>query len=131
MSNADINDTWLVGFSAEISGVEMATNMLIQAGSQAMAEAAALYMGRTWWQTCLEEYEYRWLYPGGVVWFNSIILLDDVENSILRGLKFLDAWTVTGSTDAPVLRDEWGNDWRDITRDNLPGRMSARYFLNE
>ncbi|HHR3735972.1 TPA: hypothetical protein ACS5XR_005498, partial [Salmonella enterica] len=25
-------------------------------------------------------------------------------------------WTVTGSTDAPVLRDEWGNDWRDITR---------------
>ncbi|EAA1630412.1 hypothetical protein AXM73_23390 [Salmonella enterica subsp. enterica] len=116
MSNADINDTWLVGFSAEISGVEMATNMLIQAGSQAMAEAAALYMGRTWWQTCLEEYEYRWLYPGGVVWFNSIILLDDVENSILRGLKFLDAWTVTGSTDAPVLRDEWGNDWRDITR---------------
>lgn len=73
-------------------------------------------MGRTWWQTCQEEYEYRWLYPGGVVWFNSIILLDDVENSILRGLKFLDAWTVTGSTDAPVLRDEWGNDWRDITR---------------
>lgn len=30
--------------------------------------------------------------------------------------EFLDAWTVTGSTDAPVLRDEWGNDWRDITR---------------
>lgn len=47
MSNADINDTWLVGFSAEISAVEMATNMLIQAGSLAMAEAAALYMGRT------------------------------------------------------------------------------------
>lgn len=48
--------------------------------------------------------------------WHSIILLDDVENSILRGLKFPDAWTVTGSTDAPVLRDEWGNDWRDITR---------------
>lgn len=47
MSNTDINDTWLVGFSAEISGVEMATNMLIQAGSLAIAEAAALYMGRT------------------------------------------------------------------------------------
>ena len=51
-----------------------------------------------------------------MVWFNSIILLDDVENSILRGLKFLDAWTVTGSTDMPRLHDEWGNDWRDITR---------------
>ena len=51
-----------------------------------------------------------------VVWFDSIILLEDVENSTLRGLKFLDAWTVTGSTGTPVLRDEWGNDWRDITR---------------
>ncbi|EMC1835509.1 hypothetical protein QG935_004668, partial [Salmonella enterica] len=63
-----------------------------------------------------EDDRHRWEYETGVVWFNSIILLDDVENSILRGLKFLDAWTVTGSTDAPVLRDEWGNDWRDITR---------------
>ncbi|EPV6646817.1 hypothetical protein ACV8ZM_003486 [Salmonella enterica] len=51
-----------------------------------------------------------------MVWFNNIIHLDDVENSILRGLKFLDAWAVTGVPDAPVLRDEWGNDWRDITR---------------
>ncbi|WP_239004264.1 hypothetical protein [Salmonella enterica] len=25
-------------------------------------------------------------------------------------------WTVTGSTDVPRLHDEWGNDWRDITR---------------
>lgn len=63
-----------------------------------------------------EDDRHRWEYPGGVVWFNSIVLLDDVENSILRGLKFLDAWTVTGAPDAPVLRDEWGNDWRDITR---------------
>lgn len=41
---------------------------------------------------------------------------DDVETSILRGLKFPDAWTVTGVPDTSVLRDEWGNDWRDITR---------------
>ncbi|SUH95445.1 Uncharacterised protein [Salmonella enterica subsp. arizonae] len=45
----------LSGFSAEISGVEMATNMLIQAGSLAMAEAAALYMdapgGRRVWKS--------------------------------------------------------------------------------
>ncbi|EOC9343922.1 hypothetical protein ACJCHQ_004666, partial [Salmonella enterica] len=59
---------------------------------------------------------YSWRWPHGDVWFNSIILLDDVETSILRGLKFLDAWTVTGVPDVPVLRDEWGNDWRDITR---------------
>ena len=51
-----------------------------------------------------------------VVCFDSIILLEDVENSTLRGLKFLDVWTVTGAPDAPVLRDEWGNDWRDTTR---------------
>jgi hypothetical protein len=38
-----------------------------------------------------------------VVWFNSIILLDDVENSILRGLKFLDVWVISG-TDA---RSSW------------------------
>jgi hypothetical protein len=50
-----------------------------------------------------------------VVWFNSIILLDDVENSILRGLKFLDAWVISG-TERPVITDEYGNDWRDITR---------------
>jgi hypothetical protein len=38
-----------------------------------------------------------------VVWFNSIILLDDVENSILRGLKFLDTWVISGVTDTPGL----------------------------
>lgn len=37
-----------------------------------------------------------------MVWFDSIILLEDVENSTLRGLKFLDVWTVTGAPDAPV-----------------------------
>ena len=81
------------------------------------AEAGVLEMGRTWWPSLRREDDrHRWEFPEGVVWFNSIILLDDVENSILRGLKFLDAWTVTGSTDMPRLHDEWGNDWRDITR---------------
>jgi hypothetical protein len=51
-----------------------------------------------------------------VVWFNSIVLLDDAENSILRGLKFLDVWVISGTPDAPVIMDEYGNDWRDITR---------------
>lgn len=46
-NNADVNDTWLVGFSTEISGFEVATHMLISAASLVMAESAAVYMGRT------------------------------------------------------------------------------------
>lgn len=88
-NNADVNDTWLVGFSTEISVFEVATHMLISAASLVIAESAAVYMGRTWWPSLKREDDrHRWEYPGGVVWFNSIILLDDVENSILRGLKF-------------------------------------------
>ncbi|ECZ0253920.1 hypothetical protein F7769_15745 [Salmonella enterica subsp. diarizonae] len=116
-TDADINDTWLVGLSVEIEGTEMMVHYLVSATDLAHAEAGVLEMGRTWWPSLKREDDrHRWEYPEGVVWFNSIILLDDVENAILRGLKFPDAWTVTGSKDAPVLRDEWGNDWRDITR---------------
>lgn len=116
-NNSNINDTWLVGLSVDVSGTEMMVYYLISAIDLAHAEAGIMEMGRTWWPSLQrEDDQHRWEYVAGVVWFNSIILLDDVENSILRGLKFLDAWTVIGSTDAPVLRDEWGNDWRDITR---------------
>ncbi|EFR3287347.1 hypothetical protein IR455_003089 [Salmonella enterica subsp. enterica serovar Anatum] len=66
MSNTDINDTWLVGFSAEISGVEMATNMLIQAGSLAMAEAAALYSHRKYARGAFSLFVHRWLLEGDV-----------------------------------------------------------------
>ncbi|ECW0470494.1 TPA: hypothetical protein R4G84_002847 [Salmonella enterica subsp. enterica serovar Mississippi] len=116
-TGSDINDTWLVGLSVDIDGTEMLVHYLVSATDLAHAEAGVLEMGRTWWPSLQREDDrHQWVYPGGVVWFNSIILLDDLENNILRGLKFPDAWTVTGSTDAPVLRDEWGNDWRDITR---------------
>ncbi|EAA1752717.1 TPA: hypothetical protein G9E65_004458 [Salmonella enterica] len=116
-NNSNINDTWLVGLSVDVNGTEMTVHYLVSATDLEHAEAGVLEMGRTWWPSLKREDDrHRWEYETGVVWFNSIILLDDVENSILRGLKFLDAWTVTGSTDAPVLRDEWGNDWRDITR---------------
>ncbi|HFV9933110.1 TPA: hypothetical protein ACIAPS_002800 [Salmonella enterica subsp. enterica serovar Bovismorbificans] len=116
-NNSNINDTWLVGLSVDVNGTEMMVYYLVSATDLEHAEAGVLEMGRTWWPSLQrEDDQHRWEYAAGVVWFNSIILLDDVENSILRGLKFLDAWTVTGSTDAPVLRDEWGNDWRDITR---------------
>lgn len=90
---------------------------LVSATDLALAEAGVMEMGRTWWEHGKAIHEgYSWLWPQGDVWFNSIILPDDVENSTLRGLKFPDAWTVTGTMDAPVLRDAWGNDWRDITR---------------
>ncbi|ECE8261313.1 hypothetical protein EVI75_17705 [Salmonella enterica subsp. enterica serovar Hvittingfoss] len=116
-NNSNINDTWLVGLSVDVNGTEMTVHYLVSATGLEHAEAGVLEMGRTWWPSLKREDDrHRWEYETGVVWFNSIILLDDVENGILRGLKFLDAWTVTGSTDAPVLRDEWGNDWRDITR---------------
>ncbi|EAP0965983.1 hypothetical protein Y940_005023 [Salmonella enterica subsp. enterica] len=110
-------NTWLAGLSVDVGGTEMMVYYLVSATDLAQAEAGVLEMGRTWWPSLQREDDrHRWEYTAGVVWFNSIILLDDVENSILRGLKFLDAWNVTGTTDAPVLRDEWENDWRDITR---------------
>ncbi|ECA3871891.1 TPA: hypothetical protein G8R10_003619 [Salmonella enterica] len=116
-NNSNINDTWLVGLSVDVNGTEMMVHYLVSATDLEHAEAGVLEMGRTWRPSLKREDDrHRWEYETGMVWFNSIILLDDVENSILRGLKFPDAWTVTGSTDAPVLRDEWGNDWRDITR---------------
>ncbi len=110
-------NTWLVGLSVDVDGTEMMVYYLISASDLAQAEAGVMEMGRTWWPALKRgDDRYRWEYAAGVVWFNSIILLDDIDVAVLRGLKFLDAWTVTGSTDAPVLRDEWGNDWRDITR---------------
>lgn len=109
--------TWLTGFIVEIKGVEMFVYHLIAAESQEKADAGATAMGRTWWADLQEEEGgHRWRYPQGQIWLNSVIPLRDVDNTILRGLKLLDAWTVTGAPDAPELRDEWGNDWRDITR---------------
>ncbi|EDI4631254.1 hypothetical protein NQ468_001281 [Salmonella enterica] len=110
-------NTWLVGLSVDVNGTEMMVYYLVSATDLEQAEAGVLEMGRTWWPALKREDDrHRWEYAAGVVWFNSIIPLDDVENSILCGLKFLDAWAVTGSVDTPVLRDEWGNDWREITR---------------
>ncbi|CFB71329.1 TPA: hypothetical protein ACLFOO_004353 [Yersinia enterocolitica] len=110
-------NTWLVGFNTEISGVEVATHVLIQAESLTIAEAAAMYMGCTWWPDLQkDDGGYRWQFPGGIVWFNSILLLDDVENTILHGLKFLDTWIVSGTPESPVVRDEFAGDWFDYTR---------------
>ena len=109
--------TWLVGLSIDIDGVEMLVHHLLTATDLEQAESGIMEMGRTWWPSLKREDDrHRWEYPQGVVWFNSIVLLDDAENSILRGLKFLDVWVISGKPDAPVITDEYGNDWRDITR---------------
>ncbi|BBQ70814.1 MULTISPECIES: hypothetical protein [Klebsiella/Raoultella group] len=110
-------NTWLVGMSVDVDDVEMMVNFLVSAADLAHAEAGIQAMGRTWWPSLSREDDgHRWLYPQGVVWLNCIILLDDVENIILRGFKFLDVWVISGKPDAPVITDEYGNDWRDITR---------------
>ncbi|EHC95634.1 putative cytoplasmic protein [Salmonella enterica subsp. enterica serovar Urbana str. R8-2977] len=95
-------NTWLAGLNVDVDGTEMMVYYLVSATDLAQAEAGVMEMGRTWWPALKREDDrYRWEYPGGVVWFDSIVLLDDVENSILRGLKFLDAWTVTGAPTRP------------------------------
>lgn len=110
-------NTWLVGFGIEINGTEIMVYFLTEAVDLTHAEAGIAEMGRTWWPALEHESDgYRWEYPGRVIWFNSIILLDDVENNLIRGLKFLDVWRVNGTSDAPVLCDEYGNNWLDITR---------------
>ncbi|WP_368758728.1 hypothetical protein [Klebsiella oxytoca] len=109
--------TWLMGFAVEIGGVEMMVYHLVGAENLALAESGAMTMGSTWWDDGITVHEgYSWRWPQGDVWFNSIIQLDGVEDHLLRNLKFLDAWKVTGTTDKPVICDEYGNDWRDITR---------------
>lgn len=110
-------NTWLVGFNTEISDVETATYMLIQADCLTMAEAAVTYIGQTWWSELREDDEgYWWLYSRGVVCLNNILLLQDVENSVLRNLKFLDVWIVSGTPESPIIRDEYGENWLDFTR---------------
>ncbi|EDJ8987497.1 hypothetical protein GFI10_25845 [Salmonella enterica subsp. diarizonae] len=110
-------NTWLVGLSVDVGGTEMMVYYLISATGLEHAEAGVLEMGRTWWPALQREDDrHRWEYAAGVVWFNSIILLDDVENSILRGLKFLDAWIISGTPESPVITDEYGDNWLDYTR---------------
>ena len=110
-------NTWLAGFQTEITNIEAAVYVLIDAENLVMAEAGAMHMGRTWWPDLKEDDSgHCWIYPDGTVWFSSIILLDDVENTGLRGLKFLDAWTVSGKADVPVLRDDYDNYWEEYTR---------------
>ncbi|WP_391488824.1 hypothetical protein [Leclercia tamurae] len=110
-------NTWLTGFQTETHCTETDVYMLIEAENLALAEAGAMSMGRTWWPDVKEDSaDHCWLYPERKVWFSSIVLLDDVENTVLRGLKFLDWWIVTGTPEWPVIRDRCDMDWQDYTR---------------
>lgn len=111
-------NTWLIGVDIEVSDLEFPSYFLIQAESLTLAEAGVVYMGGTWWQECLEQSDgCRWGYRSGKsVWFNSITLLDDVESSILQGLKFLDVWVVTGDLTSPRVQNQFNEQWEEFTR---------------
>lgn len=110
-------NTWLVGFAVEISGVEMMIHHMVSTETPELAESGAMMMGRSWWEDGKAVHEgYSWIWPYGSVWFHNITLLDDVENSVLRNLKFLDVWIVSGTPESPIIRDEYGENWLDFTR---------------
>ena len=110
-------NTWLAGFRTEITNIETAVHVLIDAEDLVMAEVGAMHMGRTWWPDLKEDDSgHRWVYPDRTVWFSSIILLDAVESSVLKGLKFLDAWSITGTQERPAAIDNYDNYWEEYTR---------------
>lgn len=110
--------TWLIGVDIEDDERGFPAYFLIQAESLTLAEAAVVHMGRTWWQECLEESDgCRWTYrSGNAIWFHSITLLEDVESTILQGLKFLDVWIVTGDAGTPYIRNQFNEHWEEFTR---------------
>lgn len=74
-------------------------------------------IGQTWWPDVEEgSYDYIWRYPRCTAWFSSILQLDDVENIVLRGLKFLDTWQIIGTPEWPAIRDRFDMDWLDDSR---------------
>ncbi|HDS6669149.1 hypothetical protein ABKW25_20805 (plasmid) [Enterobacter hormaechei] len=110
-------NTWLVGFQTQIANIETFVHVLIEAENLEMAEAGAMHMGRTWWPVLKgEDSDHCWTYQEGTVWFCSIILLDDVEKSVLIGLRFLDTWSITGTKERLDAIDHYDNYWEEYTR---------------
>lgn len=109
--------TWLVGFRTEVANIETDVHVLIEAENLEMAEAGAMHMGRTWWPDLKEDNsDHFWLYPDRTVWFSSIVLLDDLEIAVLRGLKFLETWFITGTQERLAAMDNYDNYWEEFTR---------------
>lgn len=110
-------NTWLVGFDVDICGSEMSAYIIVQSESQPLAESGVILMGQTWWRDNIPSSDdYCWMYPDKIVWFKSIQMLDDMESSVLRGLKFIDTCEIIGTPEYPVVIDSVGNHWQEFSR---------------
>lgn len=110
-------NSWLIGFITEIAGVQAGKYLLVRAEDRAMAEAAAVYMGRTWWTELQKEYdEAQWDYPEGLVYIEFIHQLDANESRVLFRLNFLDIWNARGTPENIVMLDEYCGNWLDFVR---------------
>ncbi|MBP2200548.1 hypothetical protein [Pantoea cypripedii] len=107
--------TWLISFQTEWRSACSEEHLLIRSADAQMTEAGCTHMGRTWWKAepCESEGCY-WRFGGNDVWLKAIVLLSDAQAQTLTGLRFLDEWTVTGTPDAPVVRERNGNHWQDF-----------------
>ena len=107
---------WLVTFQVEKDGVEYEHHLLLRGADLPVAQAACEFMGETWWRgarpICSQGCYWTYLY--GSVWLSAITLLGDAEAQTLSGLKFLEAWCVTGTATALTVRDEQDNQWEDF-----------------
>lgn len=89
--------------------------MLLSGQDFKLAEAACERMCETRWPpecpVCLQGCD--WQFDRGSIWLESTVLHDDREAETLGGLRFLDEWIVSGSSQAPVICDREGNRWED------------------
>lgn len=108
---------WLVSFDIKTAGVETDKHLLVQADCLAMAERGVKQMGATWWpELQQDEGGHWWCFDQGEVWFSALTLLEDVEFSLLQGLRFLSLWQVSETPDGVILRDVFGHCWQDHRR---------------
>ncbi|WP_115160133.1 hypothetical protein [Serratia fonticola] len=108
---------WLISFNTKVDGVETDRHLILQGPSLDIAERAVRFMGNTWWPgQGREDGGHWWCFEQGEVWFSAIVLLDDVEFSVLRGLKFLNLWHAHETPAGVTARDEFGYSWSNYSR---------------
>lgn len=108
-------NVWLISYQEEAGSTSHEYHMLLRGKDFPQAETACELIGEYWWpperpvcsQGCY------WQFDRGSVWLKSIVLLDEMEAEILTGLRFLDEWWASGSTNAPLICDREGNHWKD------------------
>lgn len=108
---------WLISFDIKTARVETEKHLIVQADCLAIAERGVKRMGANWWpELQQDEGGHWWCFEQGEVWFSAITLLDDVEFSLLKGLKFLSLWLVSETSDGVIVRDEFDQGWQDYQR---------------